>query len=265
MQKLSELRAEFVRIHNADDAKLISIVDGFAVPPGQDLEVDTATHSVTFIERGVLPPREELEALMVSRHTPGVHAKVKRASVAVCGLGGLGSNIAIALARIGVGRLKLIDFDVVEPSNLNRQQYFVSHLGKPKTIALKDLIGQINPYIEVETVDAKIVPENAAELLKDVGIICEAFDNPGAKAQLATAFRTEPDLKSKYYVGASGLAGFDTSNSIQTREVAPRMYIAGDLETAARVGRGLMAPRVLVAAGHQANMILRLIMGEEVA
>ncbi|MDR2508532.1 MAG: sulfur carrier protein ThiS adenylyltransferase ThiF [Candidatus Ancillula sp.] len=262
--KLSDLRAKFVYENNAEESKLVSIVDGFAVAQGVDIEVDEQS-AVTFIERGVLPDKDKLEALMVSRHTPGVHQKVKHSSVAVCGLGGLGSNIAIALARIGVGKLKLIDFDVVEPSNLNRQQYFISHLGMLKTDALKALIGEINPYIEVETVEAKITRDNAVSLLGDVDIICEAFDNPMAKAELATSFRTEDAFAQKFYVGASGLAGFDSANSIQTGEAAPRMYIAGDLKTAAEPGRGLMAPRVLVAAGHQANMILRLIMGEREA
>jgi sulfur carrier protein ThiS adenylyltransferase len=260
--KLSSLRAEYIEKHQAEESQLVSIVDGFAVAPHLDIDVDLEVQEVTFIERGKLPPEDQLERLMASRHTPGVHNKVKKASVAVCGLGGLGSNIAIALARIGVGRLKLIDFDVVEPSNLNRQQYFVSHLGQKKTDALRSLIGQINPYIEVETVDQKITKNNAEDLLNDVDIICEAFDNPMAKAELAATAISAEKLKDKFYVGASGLAGFHSANTVKTTKMRDGMYIAGDLETAAMVGRGLMAPRVLVAAGHQANMILRLIMGE---
>jgi len=87
---------------------------------------------VCLIKRGEAPSVDELEALMASRHTPGVHAKVKAATVGIAGLGGLGSAIAVALARVGVGKLIVADFDVVEPSNLNRQQYFVDQIGMLK-------------------------------------------------------------------------------------------------------------------------------------
>ena len=91
---------------------------------------------ITLIRRGETPSAAELEALMVARHTPGVHARLKSSVIGIAGLGGLGSAVAVALARIGVGRLVLVDFDVVEPSNLNRQQYFVDQVGLPKTEAL---------------------------------------------------------------------------------------------------------------------------------
>ncbi len=87
-----------------------------------------------------MPPQDEFESLMCARHTPHVFEKVKSAKVAIAGLGGLGSNIAVNLARTGVGNLHLIDFDIVEPSNLNRQQYKVKHLGLYKTEALKNEI-----------------------------------------------------------------------------------------------------------------------------
>ena len=67
--------------------------------------------------------RETFRAALVARHGAARQAKFEAARAAVCGLGGLGSNVAIALARAGVGHLHLIDFDRVEPSNLNRQQY----------------------------------------------------------------------------------------------------------------------------------------------
>ncbi len=84
---------------------------------------------VSLITRGEMPSADELEALMAARHTPGVHTKLKAATVGIAGLGGLGSSIAVALARVGVGKLIVADFDVVEPSNLNRQQYFVDQIG----------------------------------------------------------------------------------------------------------------------------------------
>ncbi|GHT81097.1 thiamine biosynthesis protein ThiF [Actinomycetota bacterium] len=205
-----------------------------------------------------LPPEEEVYA----RNVPGIQNKLRNAKVAICGNGGLGSNIAIALARIGVGHLHLLDFDSVEASNLNRQQFFVSHIGQPKPTALKWMIEQINPRVEVTTDIIKIDETNAYELLKDDDIICEAFDNPEAKATLAGVAGSHADLKAKPYVGGSGMAGTLSSNSIQTTQLSDNFYICGDLVNSAVMGGGLMAPRVFVCAGHEANMILRLIIGE---
>ena len=148
--------------------KLVWIADGFQTNENIALSEDS---SVFFIEKGAIPPKDELEAMMAARHTPKVHEKLKKSRVAVAGLGGLGSNIAVMLARVGVGTIHLIDFDVVEPSNLNRQQYFISHLGMKKTEALKQLLSQINPYINVITDDCRVTAENCGELFKDDEIV----------------------------------------------------------------------------------------------
>lgn len=209
----------------------------------------------------IIPEREELESMMAARHTPDVHEKVKKGKVAIAGLGGLGSNIAIILARIGVGQLLLVDYDIVEPSNLNRQSYYISHLGMPKTIALKKQIEEINPFIRVETKDAEVTEDNVKELFCGNDIICEAFDKPEAKSLLVnTALEQLPDIK---IIAASGMAGYDSSNLIRTIRPMKNLYICGDLENGAKVGRGLMAPRVQICAGHQANMVLRLVLGIE--
>lgn len=238
--------------------------DCIAILNGFQTQKDMILHdgdTVSIIKKGVMPSHDELESMMAARHTPEVHERVKKARVSVCGLGGLGSNIAVMLARTGVGFLRLIDFDVVEPSNLNRQNYYVKHLGMFKTDALCEQIREINPFIQVEGVNLRITRENLAELLNDCDYICEAFDNPEAKAMLAEAILTEmPDKK---LVCGSGMAGFESSNKIVTVKALQNLYICGDSENEAKPGNGLMAPRVSVCAGHQANMILRLIMGIE--
>lgn len=203
--------------------------------------------------------REELENVMMSRHTPGVHHKLKQGRVAIAGLGGLGSNIAIMLARIGVGQLLLVDFDIVEPSNLNRQSYNIGHLGMPKTTALEKQIAEINPFIQVETQNIKVTEDNVRELFRGYDLICEAFDKPEAKAMLINVGLEQlPDAK---IVAASGMAGYDSSNLIKTVRRMNRFYLCGDFENGAEIGRGLMAPRVQICAGHQANMVLRLLLG----
>lgn len=216
---------------------------------------------VTIIRKGTMPKEEELESMMMARHTPHVHTKVKNGKVAIAGLGGLGSNIAIMLARIGVGQLFLVDFDIVEPSNLNRQSYYIRHLGLPKTMALKEQIEEINPFIQIHTKTIKITEDNVKDLFTGYDIICEAFDKANQKSMLInTALEQLPEVT---IVSGSGMAGYDSSNLIQTRRPMKRLYLCGDLENEARVGKGLMAPRVQVCAGHQANMILRLLVGEE--
>ena len=94
----------------------------------------------------------------------------------IAGLGGLGSNVAYSLARIGVGHLHLIDFDVVDITNLNRQQYFMEHIGMYKTDALKSLLLKINPYLDIRTDCVKVTEENLKELFADAQIVCEAFE-----------------------------------------------------------------------------------------
>ncbi len=210
--------------------------------------------------KGVMPAAEELENMMMARHTPTVHQKLKQGRVAIAGLGGLGSNIAVMLARIGVGQLLLVDFDIVEPSNLNRQSYYIRHLGMPKTLALKEQLAEINPFIRVETQTIRVDAENVVKLFGGYSILCEAFDKPEVKAMLvSTALANLPHIT---VVAASGMAGFSSSNRITTTRPMKRLYMCGDLATAAEPGMGLLAPRVQICAGHQANMILRLLVGQ---
>lgn len=215
---------------------------------------------IFIIDKSKMPSKQELKAMMYARHTPKLAEKFSKAKVAVAGLGGLGSNIAVSLARAGIGNLHLVDFDVVEPSNLNRQQYFISHLGMAKTQAMKNLISQINPYIKVTCNNVKITEDNISELFCDDEIICEAFDNPSAKATLVNGILCE--FKDKKIVASSGMAGIESSNSIKTKRINNRFFICGDGKTEAKEGQGLMSARVMVCAGHQANMVLRLISGE---
>ncbi len=233
---------------------------------GAPARTDVALHEgdeVVLIQRGEKPQEDELEALMAARHTPGVHRAIKNATVGIAGLGGLGSAIAIALARIGVGRLILADFDVVEPSNLNRQQYFIADLGLPKTEAMTANLAKINPYVQVTSHTVRLTPDNVPAIFAEVDVLAEAFDTPDGKAMLVESFSSAyPD---RPIVVATGLAGYGSSNTIVTRKVGKSLFVVGDMVTAAQPGTGLMAPRVGVAAHHQANAILQLLLGEDPA
>lgn len=216
---------------------------------------------VVFIRRGERPSAAEMEALMMARHTPGVYAKVKAATVGIAGLGGLGSAIAVALARTGVGTLILADFDVVEPSNLNRQQYFVDQLGMYKTEALAANLARINPYVKTVTHAVRLTPQNVPVIFGGVDVMVEAFDAADQKAMLLGSFGSV--FPGKPIVMASGLAGYGPGGTVSIRKLGAHVYVVGDLESDARPGRGLMAPRVGIAAHMQANAVLRLLLGEE--
>lgn len=207
-----------------------------------------------------IPSREVMREALNIRHGEDLQNKISAARVAVCGLGGLGSNIAIALARAGVGHLHLIDFDRVDLTNLNRQQYAVGQLGQYKTDALRETLSLVSPYCDVTCDTIRVTEENLPDLLKTEDYICEAFDRAEAKAMLVSGVLEH--FPEKYLVAGSGLAGLGSANTIQTRRVSRRFYLCGDGTSDSSVGLGLVASRVLVCAAHEANMILRLIAGE---
>jgi sulfur carrier protein ThiS adenylyltransferase len=236
----------------------VLIVNGFAVL--EDRPIQTGDE-VVLIRRGEVPSREEFETLMTARHSPGVHEKIRKGIVGIAGLGGLGSSAAVALARLGVGKLVLADYDVVEPSNLNRQQYFADQIGMSKVTALTENLKRIHPYLDVKGVEVRLDAENLTGVFAGCRVIVEAFDSPEAKAMLFnTVLGGMPET---YIIGVSGLAGFGPSEEISISRFSKRAYWVGDGTTAAAPGTGLMSPRVGVAAHHQANLVLRLLLGME--
>ncbi|MFA6027265.1 MAG: sulfur carrier protein ThiS adenylyltransferase ThiF [Ignavibacteriaceae bacterium] len=191
------------------------------------------------------------------RNAPQLKGKLEKAVIGIAGCGGLGSNAAIALARIGIGKLILIDFDVVEPTNLNRQQYFVNDIGKRKVDALEEKLKMINPFLQVEKHHEKLNGINIKIIFKEAHVIVEAFDKVSEKAMLVKAFTGNP-FKEKYLVAASGLAGYSIANTIKTKKLAKNIFVCGDNKTDF-IAEGVMAPRVMIAAGHQANKVVEII------
>ena len=249
--KLMEVRARY-----KPDANLV-ILNGFPTTENPTLQDGD---NVILIRKGEQPSRDELEALMMARHTPGVHEKVKLARVGIAGVGGLGSSVAVALARVGIGELVLADFDVVEPSNLNRQQFFVDQIGKHKVDAMEENLRRINPYVKVVTHRSLLDEANIPGIFCGVDALVEAFDLAESKAMLISSMaRSCPGVP---VIASSGVAGHNPSNSIKTTPFSGNYYIVGDQETEAAAGVGLMAPRVGIAAHHQANCVLRLLLGE---
>lgn len=188
--------------------------------------------------------------------------KLNNAGVAIAGLGGLGSHIAVMLARSCIGTLHIIDFDNVDISNLNRQEYYLNHIGRPKTECLKEKLLEINPYINIITDTVKVTDDNIETLFGNEKIICEAFDDAAQKAMLVNGLLARfPDIK---LISGSGMAGYADSNMIKTRKIFRNFYICGDEINGKEDGLPLMAARVSICAGHQANKAVQLILEEGV-
>lgn len=205
--------------------------------------------------------REQLDQAFDARFPEEMQTKLRNARVAVAGLGGLGSNIAVMLARSGVGELLLVDFDTVDVTNLNRQMYLIPQLGKPKAEALPEILYQINPYLTYRSVCIKVTPDNVKELFSEYPIVCEAFDKPDQKAMLVRELLMQ--CPKTTVVSGNGMAGYADANEIRTCQVMKRLYVCGDQSTDVGNGIGLIAPRVTVCAAHEANKVLQLIMQTE--
>ena len=206
---------------------------------------------------------EEKTALQQALHkglTAEQSQRLHTAKVAIVGLGGLGSNVAMWLARLGVGQLLLYDFDKVELSNLNRQYYFLEDVGQYEAIALLRHLKAVNPYGNYCSEVVRLTEDNLPELLSEAHIVCEALDKPEAKALLVNGvLESFPD---KYLVSASGLAGFASSASMQVRRVTPRFYLCGD-GVSDMLQLPLCGARVGLCAAQEALTIARIILQME--
>ncbi len=204
-----------------------------------------------------IPDEAALSAALAARCPKHLQEKFHNSTIAVCGLGGLGSNIAVSLARAGIGTLILIDFDRVDISNLHRQQYKASQIGMYKTEALTANLKEISPYLNIIPHTVKIREANLSMLLSDADIICEAFDQAEMKAMLVNGVLEE--LPDAYLIAASGMAGFGSANEIKTRKISNHFYLCGDEKSDIADTPGLVSSRVMVCAAHQAHMALRIL------
>ena len=199
---------------------------------------------------------------LIERHGAARQEKFSRGRVAICGLGGLGSRVAELLTRAGVGYLRLIDFDRLEATNLNRQWYFMEQLGRYKAEALADNLRRITPYAELDVHTVRITEDNLASLLADVDVIVEAFDNATCKAMLVNGVREQ--FPRCHLVAASGMAGFASANAMRVRRLSENFYLCGDGRSAADAGDGLYGARVNICSAQEALVVLQLLAGESV-
>ena len=193
-----------------------------------------------------------------SRSSMPVYEKMKQAHVGIAGLGGLGSNVAAALARSGVGRLTIADFDVVELSNINRQLYTLKNIGMKETDALTEMLHEINPFCRIDAHSVRVDESSCIEIFGECDIVCEAFDLPEQKAMLVNTIMER--FPEKHIVSGSGMAGFGRANDIRTRRITDKFTLCGDGVTDVSGGEGLSASRVIICAGHQASRIVEIIL-----
>ena len=169
------------------------------------------------------PSASEFDKAKDDRFSHDVHQKLKRASVAIAGAGGLGSNIAVMLARSGVGHLHIVDFDIVDITNLNRQVYTVRHIGSRKVDAIKEILMEINPYLKVTTDCVRVTADNCDEIFGGYDIVCEAFDGAESKAMLIDSLLTVED--GPIVISGSGMAGYGSANEIRSRRIMDRLLM----------------------------------------
>lgn len=190
---------------------------------------------------------------------PEMRARLASSTVAVVGCGGLGSNVAAMLLRSGVRTLTLIDFDLVEESNLNRQLFFRDQIGQPKTEALAATLLRIDPEARLTLHTRRVTADDIADLVGDADVIVEAVDRADTKAMLVnTLMEALPDTP---LVTASGLAGSGSANAVVTQRPCDNLYLVGDLESDVTAGHPLFASRVMVAAAHEAHAVIRRLLG----
>ena len=193
--------------------------------------------------------------MIFDRNVPGMTEVLGRATVGIAGCGGLGSNAAMLLVRAGVGRLVLVDSDTVEESNLNRQHFFQSDIGKPKAAALAAHLKAVNPAVKLTVRDMKLSRDTVAATFAACDILIEAFDRAEAKEWLVEAWCAA--YPERPIVAASGLAGYGKSEEMRVRR-AGNIVMVGD--GASDMAEGLCAARVMLAAALEANAAIELLM-----
>lgn len=179
--------------------------------------------------------------------------KIRTVKVGIAGAGGIGSNCALNLVRSGFNNLKIIDFDKIEYSNLNRQFYFYHQVGCSKVKTLKENLLSINPNLKIEILNIKLDEKNAAEIFADCDVVIEAFDKVLYKKILVEEFANSIKL----LIAVSGIAGWDDVDDIKVHKIKDNFFIVGDLVTEVSNDKPPISPKVNVAAAKMANLVLK--------
>ncbi|MPM54658.1 Molybdopterin-synthase adenylyltransferase [bioreactor metagenome] len=189
-----------------------------------------------------------------------IKENLKTKIVGIAGAGGLGSNCAASLARTGVGKLIIADFDVVSEANLNRQFYFYDQIGMPKVEALKENIDRINSGTILQIHKTKVDESNIALLFASCDVVVEAFDDAFQKKLLIEFMLA--NMPDKPLVIGSGMAGWGNSGAIKV-ERYNNLYVCGDTSSEVSEGNPPLAPRVQIVSNMQANAVLEILLNND--
>ena len=230
---------------------------------GRSSDCDTPLRdgdSVTTVANGVFD-QDVAKTLLAQRYSADVLEKIRDAKIGIAGLGGIGSHIAESLVRAGFRNLVVADMDSVDMTNLNRQNYYLEDIGRPKTVCTVERLYRINPGLDVEAHDVRVTHENACDIFRGCDIVCEAFDDAESKAMLVESILF--GLEDTCVVSSSGMAGFSTTNTMHAGRRMSRLYVCGDNESDSSEGAGLTSTRVMACAGMAAHLVMRIILGLE--
>jgi sulfur carrier protein ThiS adenylyltransferase len=194
---------------------------------------------------------ETLEQDLIKKVGKEALEKIKKTRVGLAGAGGLGSNCALNLARVGFRKLTIVDFDKVTEANLDRQFYFMDQVGLSKVVALKDNLTRINPDLELKIIQEKINKDNVGALFGDCDIVVECLDQAESKSMLVS----ELLRMDKFVVAASGLGGVGASDNLKVHRVKKNLVIIGDLNSDI-ASMPALSPRVNIVAAKQADTVL---------
>ncbi len=184
---------------------------------------------------------------------------LSKKTVGIAGAGGLGSNCAAALARVGIGKIIICDFDVISKDNLNRQYYFFEQIGQKKVFTIEENILYINPKVKVESHDIKLEPQSIIRLFRHCDVIVEAFDLAEMKQMIIETVLSElPEIP---LITGIGMAGWGNSNILKVRKV-DNLYICGDEKSEIAEDLPPLAPRVGIVANMQANTVMEILLNK---
>ncbi len=192
------------------------------------------------------------------RNPQGVRETLKNKTVGIAGCGGLGSNIAVSLVRAGIGNLIIVDYDVVDISNLNRQFFFLNDIGEFKVDAIRKYLTQINFQVKISGFNKELTPDNISDYFAGVDIMVEAFDLAEKKRWLIDNWLRK--YSSIPLVCGSGLSGYGKTNDLGVMR-AGNLFVCGDQSTDSIID-GLCSVRVSIVANMQANCVVEILMKE---
>ncbi len=192
------------------------------------------------------------DAAISNYYSADIFSRIQSMNVGIAGAGGIGSNCAAILVRCGFRRFTIVDFDRVESSNLNRQIYLSSHIGRMKVESLKEILLSVNPELSLDMLCERVTKLNAVELFRDCDIVIEAFDNASGKADLFSVLLHS----GKLLVGVSGIGGIGNCGAIGVLRISPSVFIVGDRVSEVSGETLPYAPRVMAASSMIADVVL---------